>query len=372
MKIEVNGEVQNYAYRSGVVLDDKFLSFEEFKKAFKDMLLKSEAYTNLRYNMAQTQKIIHIMNTPIGRIGVAEYTEHIHEIITEFSKFMGGLGGNIGLLTTFSFGKQSQRTYYLANQEDLPSYQDVMGHQTYENTRQSLIRLSKQIENLELLDKTFKKHLMEFSNQLHNPTAYSKDNFISLRKWSYYNLPKRWKAYERGTMHSISYSDYFWGRGQSQGYIAEAYGTHLALIHPNALVGAHIKQLKSSVISEHGGFGSNGLFELLGATKGNTSSHLSGDIVVVDGNGIIQFNIQSKASKNTKYNINIAYQDFMKKMEVFLRIYEKYSDDIENIADEDVMILFNMFKTSAWVPIEEELLNNIDIVTDELLDIIAI
>jgi hypothetical protein len=48
-------------------------------------------------------------------------------------------------------------------------------------------------------------------------------------------------------------------------------------------MGRHIENLKKSVISEHGGPGSVDLFNLLAATKGNISSQLSGDIVVVDG-----------------------------------------------------------------------------------------
>jgi hypothetical protein len=65
----------------------------------------------------------------------------------------------------------------------------------------------------------------------------------------------------------------------------------LALIHPNALVGERISQLKTSVIEEHGGFGDIGLFQLLASTKGNVKSQLSGDIVIIDPNSKVRFNI---------------------------------------------------------------------------------
>jgi hypothetical protein len=32
-----------------------------------------------------------------------------------------GLGGNISLLTTFNLGKKHQQTYFLMNEDDLPS-----------------------------------------------------------------------------------------------------------------------------------------------------------------------------------------------------------------------------------------------------------
>jgi hypothetical protein len=77
---------------------------------------------------------------------------------------MGGLGGNISLLTTFSFGKRTQRSYYLANEKSLPSQENIQGKKIYENTRQAIKNLENQAKKLALLDKVFKKHLIEFSN----------------------------------------------------------------------------------------------------------------------------------------------------------------------------------------------------------------
>jgi hypothetical protein len=94
-------------------------------------------------------------------------------------------------------------------------------------------------------------------------------------------MKNRFNANKNNTPMSLA--RYFWGDGQIHGYISEAYGSHLALTHTNFLVDEHVTELKKSVIEEHGGRGSRGLFALLSSTKGNTSSQLSGDIVIVDG-----------------------------------------------------------------------------------------
>jgi hypothetical protein len=62
----------------------------------------------------------------------------------------------------------------------------------------------------------------------------------------------------------------------------------------------------------------------LSSTKGNTSSQLSGDIVVVDGQGNVRFNIQSKASIKGSYNIYITYQQFLTNVSKFLLIYKNW------------------------------------------------
>ena len=105
----------------------------------------------------------------------------------------------------------------------------------------------------------------------------------------------------------MSLAQYFWGNGHIHGYAAEAYGTHLSLMHNNFIATEHATELAKSVITEHGGRGSRGLFNLLNSTKGNTSPQLSGDIVIVNPDGTVRFNIQSKASIKSSYNIYITY-----------------------------------------------------------------
>jgi hypothetical protein len=101
-------------------------------------------------------------------------------------------------------------------------------------------------------------------------------------KWAYENLIKRWKAMNN-VPKPVTLAKYFWGSGKTQGYTAEAFGTHLAIMHPNFLKEEHENNLKRSVINEHGGAGNPNLFSLLASAKGNTMSQLSGDIVLVDG-----------------------------------------------------------------------------------------
>jgi hypothetical protein len=120
----------------------------------------------------------------------------------------------------------------------------------------------------------------------------------------------------------MSLAEYFWGNGHIHGYVAEAYGTHLSLAHTNFMSMERVTELVKSVVEEHGGKGSRGLFNLLNATKGNTSSQLSGDIVIVNPDGTVRFNIQSKASIKNSYIIYTTYKNFLSKAYSFLSLYK--------------------------------------------------
>jgi hypothetical protein len=95
----------------------------------------------------------------------------------------------------------------------------------------------------------------------------------------------------RGARPRPTIAKYFWGKTSNvHGYVAEAYGLHLALKHPDFRTLEAVK-LRSEVIAEHGGPGSFELFSLLNSTKGNVTSWLGGDIITVDKNGNIEYNI---------------------------------------------------------------------------------
>jgi hypothetical protein len=53
---------------------------------------------------------------------------------------MGGLGGDISLLTTFNFQNKNAKSeiYFLAHEKDLPSQLNEIGAKTYLNTLESL------------------------------------------------------------------------------------------------------------------------------------------------------------------------------------------------------------------------------------------
>jgi hypothetical protein len=157
----------------------------------------------------------------------------------------------------------------------------------------------------------------------------------------------------------MSLAKYFWGEGHIHGYTSEAYGSHLLLTHPNFLVDEHVAELKKSVIDEHGGKGSSNLYTLLASTKGNTSSQLSGDIVIIDGDGRVKFNVQSKASMKSSYGIYITYQKFLSNVYTFITIYKDWDKKTELEKEQDINFLFNAFSTTAWVPLKTKVESNL-------------
>lgn len=368
MRIKTTIDGISYQFQQGVVLGDNFLNRQDFELAFKEMLNNSDGYANLRYNLAQAQKIISVIQKNNKIQTITDFTSNLEQISQIFSSFMMGLGGNISLLTTFNLGKKSQQTYFLMNEDDLPSQLNEAGEKLYLNTKEDLKKAQLGADKLQLLNKALKSHLSGFYRQLTSSSTQTIEEYERMRVWSYYNMLERYKAFEqRDGHHPVSMGRYFWGKGHIQGYAAEAYGAHLAMVHPDVFIGEHIANLKRSVISEHGGPGSYDLFNLLNSTKGNTSSQLSGDIVVIDGNGKVKFNIQSKASKYGAYSFTITYQQFLQKMMLFLDIYDKYVDNISAIEKQDIDALFNAFSTNAWVPISRELASDIDQEVDEIL-----
>jgi hypothetical protein len=100
----------------------------------------------------------------IATLDIAKFEKGLHDVAKAFIDFMEGLGGTISLLTTFSFGKRSQRTYFLPKETDLPSAFLSRGELFYINTRKSLVKLEKDVIGTKLLEENLKKHFREFSN----------------------------------------------------------------------------------------------------------------------------------------------------------------------------------------------------------------
>lgn len=357
-----------YQLSSGVVLGDRFLNQEDFSMVFKQLLKDSEAYAQFNYGLMHVQKINHIILGAKGQVKtVTEFMNQLQAIQDLFSQTMlKGLGGNISLLTTFNMGQaKKQESYYLANENDLPSFIDGLGQKTYQNTQQSLTNLQLETSKLKKINDAFGKHMRGFYQQLVSKNTQNKEQRQALYIWAYDNLRDRYNAINK-VPHPVSLARYFWGGGKIQGYTAEAFGTHLSLVHPNVLTQLHAEELiKSSVIAEHGGPGSHDLFSLLASTKGNTMSQLSGDIVVIDGNGNVIFNIQSKASRGGDYSFTITYQRFMQNIMLFKEIYEKFLAGYGN--EQDIAVLFNAFATQAWVPIKTQVEKQADEVVNDLI-----
>lgn len=364
-----SGDKQSYVLRKGVVLGQNFVTRRKFQAAIEEKLKDSEAYENLRCNISQAKKIIHIIQNRQGKVqSITEFTSDFEKITQLFSQFMYNLGGEISLLTTYNFNQPEQETYFLMNESDLPSQLNEVGERAYGNLQAEVEKLKQQNNKIVQLNKVFKSHLRGFRRQLGQTNLQRKADYVRMKIWSYYNLPTRYEKFkDKGGHFPTSLGYYFWGKGNFTGYTNEAFGSHLALVHPNALTGAHISNLRATVINEHGGPGSLELFELLAATKNNISSQISGDIVVVDKDGTVRFNIQSKASRYDSYKYQHTYKSFLNKIMQFCKVYEEWDSNDKAKIRLDTDALFDAFATRAWVPISDKLSKKIDGLTDKTI-----
>lgn len=339
-----------YQLTDGVIIGDKFLNKEDFRQAFLESLKNGEVYSRLLKEF-EVLKIVEkeIINKKQQKVTVKEFVGNLDRISNVFSEemFLGGkLGGDISLLTSFNIGSKEQATYFLSSEDDLYSSINDEKRKVYRNTLNSLRQLQKEGKNLIKFNDTLQQHLNNFSVQLQEESTMSnpKDR-QRLYKWSYVNARKLLARKSEKTL-----SKYFWGDGHAYGYINEAFGVHLGLFHRDFYSLNEIPSVSKSVIAEHGGPGSASLYSLLQSTKGNTMSQLSGDIVFIDGNGNVELNIQSKASKKSHYSFTITYQKFLYNIGMFLKIY-KAALETGKIEDEALDKLFMAFSTKAWTPV---------------------
>lgn len=314
--------------------------------------------------------MIHITQSKKGKqITTTEFIGDLEYMRQIFSTFiLKGFGGDINLLSTFNFTTKHKGTdvYYLENENNLPSMVNPAGARVYENTKHNIDNLVRTGKNLNKLNQSLVSHLNGFDKALRDKSTQSKEERQAMYKWASYNMPVRWRD-QKEKPHPISMARYFWGESRTiRGYVAEAFGTHMALIHPEALMENHVVNLSNAVIKEHGGPGSDELFTLLHSTKGNISGLTSGDIVVIDGDGRVIFNIQSKASSRGNYSFTIAYQEFIRNLFLFRDVYENALWN--GASDKDIDMLFNKFSTNAWVPIKKKLEKAIGETIDDIVD----
>lgn len=350
-----------YEAQTGVVVGKNFLSKSEFRKWFEELLNAKDSQEYMAFATSLESNMKKIMGA--GDQEITKFSKNLNEIQSLFLKFTaqtnlnGALGGEIGLLTTFAFGKNDQETYFLANENDLPSrIRQATGGKAFTNSRKALNNLVETTEKAVKMNSSFQQHLQNFYVELQD-SPYDEKDRKKLYIWAYQNMKNRFN--ENRDKTPMSLARYFWGEGKLHGYVSEAYGSHLMLTHSNFLVDEHTTELKKSVIEEHGGRGSKGLFALLASTKGNTSSQLSGDIVIIDNEGRVKFNIQSKASINNSYGIYITYQQFLTNVSQFLTIYKNWDLKSEKEKNQDIEFLFKAFSTTAWVPLQEKINANI-------------
>ena len=343
----------------GIVLNDEFLDREQFKKAFKRLLEDPSKMEMFNKKLIGIERLTHILQGKNGKVyTTSEFTDNLQYIQDEFTKLaLPGLGGNISLLTSFNFGEKDQRTFLLGKESDLYHSETFSGERVYYNSLKNISDLVQKGKSLELTNNALNSHLKGFEQNLKQKNLQSKQDRYELYTWARKNLRNRYRVVAK-QQHPVSLGYYFWGNNNFTGYVQESFGLHLALRHPDILMGKHVANLKRSVINEHGGPGSTELFELLAASKGNTSSQLSGDIVVIDRRGQVRFNIQSKASTKSSYDFTITYQQFLKNVMLYKDIFEKFKNNM--MSDQDVDLLFNKFSTTAWQPIKKQAEKNIN------------
>ena len=361
----------NYELKTGVVFGENFLDQDEFKEYLKNLLQSegiSDKFLKFSLKLSTVLKRVRIQK---NKKSITEFLSDLDEIYQDFLEIStlpkyGVLGGDIHLFTTFNFGdKKDQMQMFLMNEKDLPSYIDgYEGARVYSNTLDNLKKMLKDGKSIQLTDELLKRHLKQYERQLHTTSIYKKTDYESLQGWAFNNLKERYKAVNKNNKQQfVTLGRYFWGNNLHHGYIMESFGTHLGLIHPNVLDKMYVSQtFNKSVIEEHGGAGSEELFELLKSSKGNTFSQLSGDTVIVESNGKIKFNFQTKASLSSSYEFMITYQNFLNNV-LLLRdfVMKMNSLTLDKISDRDVKILFNKFSMQAWVPIvqkNEQLIND--------------
>ena len=348
-----------YQQIQGVIIGDNFLTKEEFKQWFVELLTSKKAQEQAKELAMSLNNAVARIRGPQVRRGITQFNSDL-EILTskflEFSKLTksyegSGLGGNISIMSTFNFlSGQSRDTYFIANENDLQSSQNKKtGAKLLYNTQSQLQTLVKKGKENKRMNEHFQSHLQNFYVQLQECSPNAEDR-RSLYVWAWYQMKQRYKKMRSKT--PVSMSEYFWGRGYDYGYVSEAYTTHL-ILHHNIDFKKDIAKFSKSVIEEEGGYGSSQLFTLLKASKGNTKSQISGDIVVVDQNGRVTFNIQSKATRGSDYSFEITYKKFLTDVQSLINIYLNWSNDVKQ-QDKDLDLLFQKFSTNAWVPISKK------------------
>lgn len=373
-----------YKHTSGVVLFDesgqqKFADREEFGKWFKDLLEKnSKEYIDLRLKIIEARKLITIIQQKGKNKTIVEFMSNLEQVSSLFKQFTHGLGGDISLMTTFLFGKSGSETYFLANEDDLPSSLTEIGEKKYKNTLSTLQQLEKSGQNLKKLNSALKSHLNNFYAQTVQTSLLEKPDYIDMMIWSYYNIRSRFDAWKGKTANGkkgtrshfpVSLANFFYGKTRNKhGFIAEAFGTHSVMLHQDIMFDSHVSKLQQSVINEHDGPGSPELFSLLASAKGRDMSQLGGDIIVVDGQGRVTYNIQSKASKSTNYSFTITYEKFLKQVMDFLDTYDKYQENKNSLTEQDIDYLYEKFSAHAWVSTVRKLNIEVDRLTmDKML-----
>lgn len=363
-----------YQQVSGVVLGNQFFPEQEFIQYIQNLLKtrKAEDYDGLKIRVQKAQDILKGIEKNKRTIAtkknflskVKEISKEFNRLLNEEEKAIQLLGGDISLFTTFNLTGEdisAQSSYYLLDEQSLPSYtSEVKGIvNIIQNYKTVVSQIISNIEEEEkkgfLMDDTINLHLMNFYNQLISQETQDIQQYQQLKIWSYYNMRNRYDAIKKASNQrwpkQPSIARYFWGQGQIVGYVNEAFTTHLVLFHPDTLLGKAMMS-KQTVIDEHGGAGSYELFSLLNATKGQIAAQYGGDVIVLNKDNTIAFNIQSKASVSNYYGYQKKYTKYLQDIETILTSFIKLSSS--DWSQEDAETIVQKIKADAWQPLVKQ------------------
>lgn len=352
--------------KQGVIIGDDFLDRNQFEKWFEDLFKRVGANNARLVKFANKLAKDTYVITEKLKNGNNKFTfiKDLEKLNQEFLAFTAGyqkgagqLGGDISLLTVFGFGTDKEKMYFLEKESSLESNVVEEGKIKFKNSKTALQNLI-DVAKVDLsIEKSFESHLTTFKKELE--TELDSSIRSNLHKWAWYNLEDRYEAFHKEDIDNegVTLAGYFWGKGHLSGYATEAFTTHLGLFHPNfRKVGVG----EGTVIGEFpNGYMDYHLYMILKATKGNTNSQLSGDSVIIDKNGKVIFNTQSKGSVNTSYNFTITYQEFLRNVKEFVDVFRNWNGKSQQEKKELLDILFQKFSTTAFVDIKQRIKDNL-------------
>lgn len=100
------------------------------------------------------------------------------------------------------------------------------------------------------------------------------------------------------------------------------------------------------------------LFQIFSTYSNNTYGGFGGDIIIVDGNGNVQYNIQSKVSASLTLEYKKNYMSLIRRINAMLvTLKTAFDKGQNNLTNDQALKIFNYFKASTYV-LTNDLVNN--------------
>lgn len=331
--------------KEGVLANNDILNFDEFK-IFMKQRLNNEIISDLIKRFNNIEK--NIKNNQYKK--AYQEWENLQRDILLNKQY------TVSLLFIENIDSDKKNMQYKYNTSEYNIMSD----------RGKLSRLSQLNEKLfqESIEEQITEHLHEFINDVSTQTLRWK--FIeqifeigdSERKRNASNA--RWKT------HNWTYKNIMYGNNPSWlGNVADAFVNHMAHLHVQTIAGkvqdVNKKLFSQSVFNEE----KDNIFNLIYASRNNTSWITGGDVIVKYQGQI--YNIQLKTGQiSTRRRSRIGGKLAVKDLLIFI---EQIKTDLE-VKDIDRIILkmYNELKTSGWVEITNDFINEVtdSLITDNL------